>query len=335
MYIPPFTISTEAINKIAEISRLIERYTIRMEQADALKLRKANKIKTIHSSLAIEGNTLNEEQVKDILNGKPIVAPQKQIQEVRNAIETYDQFSKLDAYKEKDLLKAHSLMMKGLMDEPGRYRTCGVGVYSKRGCEHMAPPANRVPLLMSDLFDWLKNSKDQLLIKSCVFHYEFEFIHPFIDGNGRMGRLWQSLILCKLNPIFEHLPIENMVYIHQQGYYEAIAKSTDKGESGPFIDFMLSEILNSLEQHKTEECLPNKLPNKVPNKVIEGHIELNEPAKNVYLIICSNKQVTSKEIAEQLGISDRTVRSYITKLKTKGLIKRVGGNKFGYWEVDI
>lgn len=335
MYIPPFTISTEAINKIAEISRLIERYTIRMEQADALKLRKANKIKTIHSSLAIEGNTLNEEQVKDILNGKPIVAPQKQIQEVRNAIETYDQFSKLDAYKEKDLLKAHSLMMKGLMDEPGRYRTCGVGVYSERGCEHMAPPANRVPLLMSDLFDWLKNSKDQLLIKSCVFHYEFEFIHPFIDGNGRMGRLWQSLILCKLNPIFEHLPIENMVYIHQQGYYEAIAKSTDKGESGPFIDFKLSEILNSLEQHKTEECLPNKLPNKVPNKVIEGHIELNEPAKNVYLIICSNKQVTSKEIAEQLGISDRTVRSYITKLKTKGLIKRVGGNKFGYWEVDI
>ena len=207
MYTPPFTISAEAINKIADISRLIERYAIRMEQEDALLLRKANKIKTIHSSLAIEGNTLGEDQVRDIMNGKTIVAPLRQIQEVKNAIATYEQFQHLDAFKENDLLRAHAIMMQALVDNAGRYRRGGVGVFSESGCVHIAPPAERVPYLMSDLFDWLNHSHDHLLVRSCVFHYEFEFIHPFADGNGRMGRLWQSLILSKLHPIFEHLPV--------------------------------------------------------------------------------------------------------------------------------
>lgn len=170
MYIPPFNISSDAINMIADISRLIERYAIRMEQEDALLLRKANRIKTIHSSLAIEGNTLAEEQVKDILNGKTVVAPIKEIQEVKNAIATYELYSKLDPYKEADLLKAHGVMMQALMDNPGRYRTGGVGVFSEHGCVHMAPPADRVPTLMAELFSWLKHSKDHLLIRSCVFH---------------------------------------------------------------------------------------------------------------------------------------------------------------------
>ena len=222
MYTPPFTISAEAINKIADISRLIERYAIRMEQEDALLLRKANKIKTIHSSLAIEGNTLGEDQVRDIMNGKTIVAPLRQIQEVKNAIATYEQFQHLDAFKENDLLRAHAIMMQALVDNAGRYRRGGVGVFSESGCVHIAPPAERVPYLMSDLFDWLNHSHDHLLVRSCVFHYEFEFIHPFADGNGRMGRLWQSLILSKLHPIFEHLPVENMVYANQQQYYDAI-----------------------------------------------------------------------------------------------------------------
>ena len=250
MYTPPFTISAEVINKIADISRLIERYVIRMEQEDAFLLRKANKIKTIHSSLAIEGNTLEEEQVRDIMNGKTVMAPLRQIQEVKNAIATYESFHKLDAFKEADLLKAHSIMMQALVDNAGRYRSCGVGVFSEHGCVHMAPPADRVPFLMADLFDWLRHSNDHLLIRSCVFHYEFEFIHPFMDGNGRMGRLWQSLILSKLNPIFEHLPVENMVYANQQQYYDAISVSTNMGQSGPFIDFMLGEIQKTLEAHK-------------------------------------------------------------------------------------
>ena len=245
MYIPPFTISANAINLIAEISGQIERYAIRLEQEEGLRLRKANRIKTIHSSLAIEGNTLSEDEVRDILDGKTIVAPLKQIQEVKNAINTYELYPKLNPYNVKDLLKAHGVMMQALVDNAGHFRRSGVGVFSEKGLVHMAPPADRVPTLMNDLFDWLKSAKDHLLIRSCVFHYEFEFIHPFNDGNGRMGRLWQSLILGKLHPLFEHLPVENMVYANQQAYYNAITASTNAGQSGPFIDFMLNEIVRA------------------------------------------------------------------------------------------
>ncbi|MBO4351679.1 MAG: Fic family protein, partial [Proteobacteria bacterium] len=245
---PPFTVSARAINLIAEISGLIERYAIRLEQEDGLRLRKANRIKTIHSSLAIEGNTLSEDEVRDILDGKNVVAPIKQIQEVKNAIKTYELYPSLDAFKEKDLLKAHSVMMEALVDNAGSYRRGGVGVYGEKGLVHLAPPADRVPMLMSDLFDWLKHANDHLLIRSCVFHFEFEFIHPFMDGNGRMGRLWQSLILGKLHPLFEHLPVENTVYSNQQQYYDAINASTKAAQSGPFIDFMLGEIAKTRQQ---------------------------------------------------------------------------------------
>lgn len=246
MYTPPFTISTRAINLIAEISAKIERYAIRLEQADGLRLRKANRIKTIHSSLAIEGNNLSEGQVRDIINGKNVVAPIKEIQEVKNAIRTYELYSSLNPYNVEDLLKAHGTMMAALTDDAGQFRHGGVGVFSDHGCVHMAPPAERVSYLVNDLFEWLRSSEDHLLIKSCVFHYEFEFIHPFSDGNGRTGRLWQSLILGKLHPLFEHLPVENMVFANQQAYYDAIAESNNKGDCSAFIDFMLEEILNAL-----------------------------------------------------------------------------------------
>ena len=335
MYTPPFTISAEVINKIADISRLIERYVIRMEQEDALLLRKANKIKTIHSSLAIEGNTLEEEQVRDIMNGKTVVAPLRQIQEVKNAIATYESFHKLDAFKEADLLKAHSIMMQALVDNAGRYRSCGVGVFSEHGCVHMAPPADRVPFLMADLFDWLRHSNDHLLIRSCVFHYEFEFVHPFMDGNGRMGRLWQSLILSKLNPIFEHLPVENMVYANQQQYYDAISVSTNMGQSGPFIDFMLGEIQKTLEAHKGEPLheVPNKVPNKVPDKLLEAFPNLPNAVWNIYDILKEDGTQTSSELARQVGISERMVRKYISMLKANGLIIRIGSNKNGFWKI--
>lgn len=253
-YVPPFTVSSEAINLIADISAQIERYAIRLEQEDGLRLRKANRIKTIHSSLAIEGNTLSEDEVRDIIDGKNVVAPIRQIQEVKNAIKTYELYPMLDAFKEKDLLKAHGVMMQALVDKAGHYRQGGVGVFGEKGLVHLAPPAARVPMLMGDLFDWLKRSKDHLLIRSCVFHFEFEYIHPFIDGNGRMGRLWQSLILGKLHPLFEHLPVENMVYSNQQQYYDAISASTSAGQSGPFIDFMLGEIYKTLKAHQGILC---------------------------------------------------------------------------------
>lgn len=195
MYTPPFTISAYAINLIAEISAQIERYAIRLEGSDVLKLRKANRVKTIHSSLAIEGNALSEDEVGDIIEGKIVVAPLRQIQEVKNAIRTYELYEYLDSFDVKSLLRAHAEMMQALTEDAGKFRSGGVGVFSDSTLVHMAPAADRVPTLMNELFEWLYNSKDHLLIRSCVFHYEFEFIHPFSDGNGRMGRLWQSIIL--------------------------------------------------------------------------------------------------------------------------------------------
>ena len=338
MYIPPFTVSAEAINLIAEISAQIERYAIRLEQKDGLRLRKANRIKTIHSSLAIEGNTLSEDEVRDIIDGKSVVAPIRQIQEVKNAIQTYEMYPTLDAFEEKDLLKAHGVMMQALVEDAGQYRHGGVGVYGEKELVHMAPPANRVPMLMRDLFDWLKHSKDHLLIRSCVFHYEFEFIHPFIDGNGRTGRLWQSLILGKLHPLFEHLPVENMVYSNQQQYYDAISASSHAGQSGPFIDFMLDEIYKTLKSHQgapLPEKIPNKIPNKVPNKLIKEFPEITKATWDVYMALKSQKSATQEEIGHELGISSRMVRKHIAILREAGIIVRVGSNKTGYWKVTI
>lgn len=249
MYIPPFEISSKSINLIADISAQIERYAIRLEN-EGLKLRKANRIRTIHSSLAIEGNNLSENQVRDIINGKNVIAPLREIQEVKNAINTYVMYSTLNPFSIDDLLKAHGSMMQALTNDAGRFRRGGVGVFSETGLVHMAPPADRVPQLIADLMGWLASASDHLLIRSCVFHYEFEFIHPFSDGNGRIGRLWQSLILGKLHSLFEHLPVENMVYSNQQEYYDAITESRRKGQCGPFIEFMLGEILSTLKSHQ-------------------------------------------------------------------------------------
>lgn len=322
MVIPPFIVSADAINRIAEISALLERHNIALEGEHGLKLRKANRIRTIHSSLAIEGNTLSEDEVRDIINGKQVVAPLRQIQEVRNAIRVYDLYSQLNPFSEKDLLKAHGVMMEALTDDAGKYRSGGVGVFGEKGMVHMAPPPQRVPQLMGDLFDWLRKSKDHLLIRSCVFHYEFEFIHPFSDGNGRTGRLWQSLILGKLDPLFEHLPVENMVYSNQQEYYDAIAASNTEGQSGPFIDFMLNEILKTL-QSGIRETVPNKVSDKVPNK--------SELA--VLRLLSDNPGMTRIELAENLGITESGVKKIISNMKKAGWIERRGSNKTGYWIV--
>lgn len=336
MYIPPFTVSSEAINLIAEISAQIERYAIRLEQEDGLRLRKVNRIKTIHSSLAIEGNRLSEGQVSDLIDGKNVVAPLKEIQEVKNAIKTYEMYPTLDAFKEKDLLKAHGVMMQALVEDAGCYRRGGVGVFGEKGMVHLAPPAERVPILMHDLFDWLKHAKDNLLIRSCVFHYEFEFIHPFIDGNGRMGRLWQSLILGKLHPLFAHLPVENMVYSNQQQYYNAISASSKAGESGPFINFMLSEIYKTLKSHQGEP-LQGKVVDKVADKIadkITGKVT-NKSAQKVLLLLSENGHLTRDELGERVGLSLGGIKKIINALRESGLIERIGSNKTGYWKVNM
>ena len=309
MYTPSFTISSKAVNIVAEISALIERYDIIIEQNENLMLRKANRIKTIHSSLAIEGNNLSESEVIDIINGKEVVAPLKEIQEVKNAISTYNLYETLNPFSVDDLLKAHGVMMQTLSHDAGRFRRGGVGVFEGENLIHMAPPADRVPYLIKELFEWLKNSDDHILIKSCVFHYEFEFIHPFSDGNGRIGRLWQSLILGKLHSLFEYLPIENMIYKNQQTYYDAIAKSSAINDSGVFIDFMLQEILNSLK---------NRYNTKSETKEIE---------EKILDIISSDIYITAKKISENLSISQRQVERVISDLKIRGVIERVGARK--------
>ncbi|MBR4228951.1 MAG: Fic family protein [Bacteroidales bacterium] len=322
MYKPPFTVSPKAINLIATISSQIERYAIKMEQDDTLRLRRANRIKTIHSSLAIEGNTLSEGEVKAVLEGKTVVAPIKEIQEVRNAIKTYELYPKLNPFSIQDLLLAHGTMMSGLVDEAGMFRKGGVGVFDGDKPIHIAPPADRVRDLMSDLFGWLENADDHLLIRSCVFHYEFEFIHPFADGNGRIGRLWQSLILGRLNPIFEHLPVENMVYSNQQAYYNAINKSSFLADSGPFIDFMLEEILNALIDHQGKS-----------NADIADEKGLNYQQERVLGYLRADRHMTAAKIAKDLDMSARQVERMLADLKAKGIIRREGANRNGYWIV--
>lgn len=318
MYIPPFTISAKSINLIAEISAQIERYSIKTGNEESLMLRKANRIKTIHSSLAIEGNTLSSDEVSDIINGKNVVAPVKQIQEVRNAIRTYELYPDLDPYSIHDLLRAHGVMMEALADDAGMFRKRGVGVYEGSNAVHIAPQAHMVHGLMNDLFEWLKSSEDHLLIKSCVFHYEFEFIHPFSDGNGRTGRLWQSLILGKLHPLFENLPVENMVFANQAAYYEAISKSSAIADSGPFIEFMLEEILAALKAHQGNPA----------------QLQVSDKEQLILDCIMAKPDSSARAISEKTGISDRQVERLIASLKDKGILARNGSRKNGRWIVN-
>ena len=244
---PPYQITETILRLVAQISeRLGKVNAIHLEKPPST-LRKKNRIKTIQSSLAIEGNTLTEEQITALLNNQRVLAPQKDILEVRNAINVYEQLHSFNPNKIKDLETAHGVLMKGLIDQAGKLRQKNVGIVKASKVKHLAPPDPLVKGLINDLFHYLKNDKDLLLIKSCVFHYEFEFIHPFTDGNGRMGRLWQTLILMQQYPVFEYLPVELLIKENQGTYYRALGKSDSTGNSTPFIEFMLAVILQTLE----------------------------------------------------------------------------------------
>ncbi|WP_185117534.1 Fic family protein [Elizabethkingia ursingii] len=243
---PPYTITDKILALVASISEKIGEINASHLYKPATELRKKNRIKTIQSSLEIEGNTLTEEQITALLENKRIIAPQKDILEVQNAIKVYEQLNQYNPYQLKDLIKAHSVLMNGLIDNPGKLRTTNVGIVKGSKVEHLAPSGTMINGLMKDLFDYLKKDNDLTLIKSCVFHYEFEFIHPFIDGNGRMGRLWQTLILMQQYPVFEYLPVESLIKQKQTEYYNKLSESDKKGNSTPFVEFMLGVILESL-----------------------------------------------------------------------------------------
>jgi len=240
---PPYEITSEILKLTSSISEKIGEIKSAKLIKPPTELRKRNRIKSIQSSLEIEGNTLTVEQITDLLNNKRILAPQKDIIEVKNAIELYSKLTELNGYDLDSLCRAHGILMNSLIENAGQFRRTAVGIKIGNNITHVAPPGDIVYSLMKDLFDYLKNDKEILLIKSCVFHYEFEFIHPFIDGNGRMGRLWQTVILKDYSPVFEYLPIESLIKERQQDYYDVLGKSDNQGNSTGFIEFML-EIIN-------------------------------------------------------------------------------------------
>lgn len=244
---PPYKITPKILELMSSISEKVGEIKAVHLHKPANELRRKNQIKSIQSSLQIEGNTLTIAQVTDLIGNKQIIAPQKDITEVKNAIKVYSKLNDFNVYQLKSLCYAHELMMNGLVENPGKLRSKSVGIAKGANITHIAPPGNRVYPLMKYLFEYLKNEDDLLLIKSCVFHYEFEFIHPFLDGNGRIGRLWQTMILKNYSPVFEFLPIEILIKERQKGYYNALIKSDNSGNSTPFLEFMLEIIDDALE----------------------------------------------------------------------------------------
>lgn len=285
------------MNLLAETSEQIGRIKVLSHGNLNPHLRKENRIRTIHSSLAIEQNSLTLEQVTAILDGKRIFGNPNEIREVKNAYTTYEMMLELNPYSVDDLLEAHKQMMAGLISENGRFRTSGVGVFAGDQVIHMAPPAKLVPGEIQNLITWYRNSKVHPLIKSAIFHYEFEFIHPFADGNGRMGRLWHSLLLGNWNEIFFWLPIEELIRSRQEEYYQALGKSDELGESSPFVEFMLEVILDTLKE-TTVVGKTKKAENPQVQKLLE---------------VLDGEELSATEIMERLGLSHRPTfrRNYL------------------------
>jgi Fic family protein len=307
------------VNLISSISEELIRVEYNKTKIITPKLRKKNRVKTLAGTLEIEGNFMGEEKITAILDGKRVLGTYQEVLEVEGVIDAYKEFENYKFDNLSDLLKAHKLLMKGILSTAGSFRSVNVGVGSSDGVSHVAPPHGVVPDLMSNLFDWLKNSDEHPLIKSCVFHYEFEFIHPFSDGNGRIGRLWQSVILYHWRDVFIVMPTESIVRDNQEQYYNALENSTDLGESTTFVEFMLEIILNTVR----------KVGNRVGNKV--GNI-LSENQITIIKSIESNSKVSATKLSEIVGISKRKIEENLAKLKELSIIVRVGGTR-GHWEV--
>ena len=309
-YKPPFHTTDRITNLVAAISEQIGRIKVLSHGNLNPHLRKENRIRTIHSSLAIEQNSLSLEQVTAIVDGKRVLGNPNEIREVRNAYDTYNMMLSLDPYAVKDLLKAHRMMMEGLIPENGRFRSGGVGVFAGDVVVHMAPPARLVPGEIQDLFEWYKTSEMHPLIRSSIFHYEFEFIHPFADGNGRMGRMWHSLLLSKWNEIFYWLPIEELIRSRQQEYYNALGASNRESDSSAFVELMLEIILDTLRE----------------TTVVGNAEESTKAAANSYiqklLHVLGDEELSAAEIMRRLGLSHRPTfrKNYLNPALEQGFI---------------
>lgn len=323
-YTPPFNITPRILDLVSLISEIIGKLEVLAPTAITPTLRKANKIKTITGTLAIEGNTLGIEKVTAILEGKRVMGSMREIAEVNGAIKVYDKLSTFDYKKLNDLLLSHKMLMEEILTNAGSFRNSNVGVGGEDGVVHVAPPHGHVSSLMQELFDWLSTSDIHPLIKSSVFHYEFEFIHPFVDGNGRIGRLWQSIILYEWKSIFSAIPIESVIKETQQEYYNALEASGTMGESTPFIEFMLEAILKACEDElNNENNVPTNVPKNVPIKRLDKILSL----------IDDNNSITIDQLAQACEVSDKTIKRDITKLKEQGLVERQGSLKNGSWKL--
>ena len=321
---PPFDITDQIISLVAEIAELVGRLTAASPLSANPTLRRSNRIRTIYGSLAIEQNTLSLEQVTAVLNGKRVLAPPRDIAEVQNAYEIYDRLDELDPYSVDGLLLAHGIMTRGLVEESGMFRTRPVGVVDSKGqILHFGTLPQYVPGLVAELLDWTKTSTVHILIRSCVFHYEFELIHPFSDGNGRVGRLWHTLLLSRWNPVFAWLPVESIIHDRQQAYYQAINRSNDAGESTAFIEFMLSAIRAALiEAAETGGAVstapaPGQADKKsLRQRQIEAYLETHD-------------FITNADVRKLCGVSASTANRILADLAARQKLKRI--HIHGHW----
>lgn len=310
-YKPPFTITNEILSYVSLISEKIGRITAISNLESKPHLRKNNRIKSIHSSLKIEANSLTLGQVKDVINGKLVLGEQKEIQEVKNAYAAYERFAEIDPYSVQDLKQFHGIMTKYVIEESRAFRQGEEGVFDGERCIFMAPPARMVPQLMKELFEWMKEAQSTIhpLILSSIFHYEFVFIHPFSDGNGRMARLWHTAILSKWKPIFEYIPIESQIEKFQNEYYEAIAKCHVDGASTTFIEFMLAQI--------------DKILDDISLQISEDNEQLSEYIKKLLGVMEYDVPYTSKALMEKLGLKSKEGfrRNYLRPAADMNLIR--------------
>ena len=321
---PPFEITNQMIDYVAEIAELVGKLSAVSSLSTNPMLRRSNRIKTIHGSLAIEQNTLSLEQVTAVLNGKHVLAPPKDIAEVKNAYEIYERLDELDPYSVDDLLTAHGIMTRGLVEESGMFRTRPVGVVDGEGhVLHFGTLPQYVPDLVLELLDWVKTSKVHMLIRSCVFHYELELIHPFADGNGRVGRLWHTLLLSKWNPAFAWLPVESIIHDRQQEYYAAINTSNDAGESTVFIEFMLSAIKASLtDAISTSDVMSD-------GKMDKATIRWNK----IQEYLKTHDYIMNADVRDLCEVSAATANRILAGLVAEG--KLVKCRKNGHWAYRV
>jgi Fic family protein len=316
------------VNLISSISEELTRIEFNQKEIITPYLRKKNRIKTLAGTLAIEGNFMGEERITAILEGKPVLGTALELAEVEGAINCYKELEKYQFDDIDSILKSHQILMHGILKRPGTYRTVNVGVGN-----HVAPQNHLVPGLMADLFEWLKHSDEHPLIKSSVFHFEFEFIHPFSDGNGRIGRLWQTVILYNWKKVFNALPIESIVKECQQEYYDALDISSKTGKGTYFVEFMLGVILKTVVE-QVQKQKADRVGNGVGNRVgNESDNVLSENQKNILMLIEQNSKISAQKLSDQVKISKRKIEENLAKLKEMGFLKRMGGTR-GRWEIQ-